>query len=84
LGAIEHAVELRAVTLLADELLHRLEEVHVQPGQAIDVRELGIGGLRGEAIIANELAHAAPFFCSTWALSFFFHGRLRVKTTPVF
>jgi hypothetical protein len=24
----------------------------------------------------------APFFCSTWALSFFFQARLRVKVMP--
>ena len=24
----------------------------------------------------------APFFCSTWALSFFFQARLRVKVIP--
>ena len=24
----------------------------------------------------------APFFCSTWALSFFWYGRLRVKVMP--
>ena len=24
----------------------------------------------------------APFFCATWALSFFFHARLRVKVMP--
>jgi hypothetical protein len=41
---------------LAHELLHGLEEVHVQAAEFIDARELHIGGLGGEAIIADEVA----------------------------
>src|SRR6266851_6552141 len=50
------AVHVGAVAVLAHELLHGLEEVDVQAGEAIDAGELGIGGFGGEAIIADELA----------------------------
>jgi hypothetical protein len=46
--------------VLAHELLPRLEEVDVQAGEPIDAPELGIGGLGGEAIIADELAPDGP------------------------
>ena len=45
LGTIEDAVQARAVTMLAHELLHRLEEIDVQAREAIDASELGIGAL---------------------------------------
>ena len=41
---------------LGDELLHRLEEVDVQAGDAVDGGQLGMGGLGREAIIADEAA----------------------------
>jgi hypothetical protein len=37
-----------------------LEEVDVQAGEAVDARELGIGGPGREAIIADELADDGP------------------------
>jgi hypothetical protein len=40
--------------------LHRPEEVDVQAGEPIDAPKLGIGGVGGEAIIADELAHDGP------------------------
>src|SRR5712691_7410628 len=56
LRSIGDAAHVGAVPLFAHELLHGLEEVDVQAGEAIDAGELGIGGLGGEAIIADELA----------------------------
>jgi hypothetical protein len=41
---------------LRDELLDRLEEVDVQAREVIHASELGIGGLGGVAIIADERA----------------------------
>src|SRR5437899_250115 len=55
LGAVVDAVDAGALARLGDELLHRLEEVHVQAGELVDVGELRIGSLGGEAIIAHEL-----------------------------
>ena len=46
----------RALTGLGHELLHRLEKVHMQTGEAVDALQLPIGGPGGEAIIADELA----------------------------
>src|SRR5713226_7523947 len=60
LGPIVDAPDAGTVAVLAHELLHRLEEVDVQAGEPIDAPELGIGGLGGEAIIADELAHDGP------------------------
>jgi len=54
LGAIVHATDAGAVTRLRHKLLHGLKEVHVQAGELIDARELGIGGPGSEAIIADE------------------------------
>src|SRR5207244_10244607 len=56
LGPVIDTVHVRALSLFGHELLHGLEEVDVQAGEAIDAGELGIGGLGGEAIIADELA----------------------------
>src|SRR2546428_3540278 len=56
LGPVGDAVHVGAVPLFAHELLHGLEEIDVQAGEAIDAGELGIGGVGGEAIIADELA----------------------------
>src|SRR5712692_1195211 len=56
LSPVVDAVHVGAVALFAHELLHGLEEIDVQAGEAIDAGELGIGGLGGEAIIADELA----------------------------
>src|ERR1044071_1655604 len=56
LRPVIHPVHGRAVSLFAHELLHGLEEVDVQAGEAIDTGELGMGGFGGEAIIADELA----------------------------
>src|SRR5712692_9762961 len=50
------AVHVGAVAVLAHELLHGLEEIDVQAGEAIDAGELGIGGFGGEAIIVDERA----------------------------
>ena len=71
LGAIVDPPDAGAITRLRHQLLHGLEEVHVQAGELIDARELAIGGPGGEAIVADELPTTAPFFCSTWAPSFF-------------
>src|SRR6266566_1984675 len=60
LGPIVDAPNAGTVAVLAHELLHRLEEVDVQPSEPIDAPELGIGGLGGEAIIADELTHDGP------------------------
>ena len=56
LGPVIHTVHVRAVALFAHELLHGLEEIDVQTGEAIDAGELSRGGFGGEAIIADELA----------------------------
>ncbi len=56
LGAIVNAVNARARAGLRHELLHGLEEVDVQPSAHVDATKLSIGGLGGEAIIADELA----------------------------
>jgi hypothetical protein len=55
-GAIVHAMHARAAALLAHELLDRLEEVDVQAREVVHASELGIGGLGGVAIIADERA----------------------------
>ncbi len=55
LDPVVDAVHVGAVPLFGHELLHGLEEVDVQAGEAIDAGELGIGGFGGEAIIADEL-----------------------------
>src|SRR5713101_5188396 len=56
LGPVVDTVHVGAVPLFAHELLYGLEEVDVEAGEAIDAGELGIGGVGGEAIIADELA----------------------------
>ena len=81
LGPVVDAAGARAVPTLAHELLDGLEEIHVQAGQFVDARELRIGGLRGKAIIPDELADDGAVLLLTWALSFFFQGRLRVNVT---
>jgi hypothetical protein len=73
------AVHSGALAGLTHALLDGLEEIHVQPGEVIDAGQLRIGGFGSQAIIADELA---PFFGSTWALSFFFQARRRVKVMP--
>src|SRR5262245_57623949 len=55
LGLVKLAVHAGSRTRLTDELLDRLEEVHVQPGELVDASELRIGGFGGAAIIADEL-----------------------------
>ena len=82
LRPVVDAMDAGAVPGLAHELFDGLEEVHVQTGQRVDPGELGISGLGGEAIIADEVPHDGPFFCSTSALSFFFQGRPRVNVMP--
>ena len=54
----------------SDELLDRLEEVHVQPQQAIDSVEGGIAGLGGEAIVADPAADNGPVLLLDVGLSF--------------
>jgi hypothetical protein len=56
LGAVVDAVGAGALAGLGQELLHGLEEVHVQAGELVDAPELAIGGMGDEAIIADELA----------------------------
>src|SRR5215510_14082316 len=56
LGAIVDAVDPGAVAALGQELFDRLKEIDVQAGQLIDAGELRVGGVRGEAIVADELA----------------------------
>ena len=83
LGAVEHPVDARARPLFAHELFDRLEEVHVQTGQRVDLGELGIGGLGREAIRADEVAHdRAVLLLDQRAVIFFFHARPRVKVMP--
>ena len=55
--AIVDAVHAGAPPSLRHELLHGLEEVDVQAREVVHATELRIGGLGGEAIIADELAH---------------------------
>ena len=53
LGAIIDAPDAAADADARDELLHRLEEVHVQPQETIHHAEGRVGGLGGVAIIAD-------------------------------
>jgi hypothetical protein len=43
---------------------------------------LGKGCLGDEAIVADEVADDRAVLLSPWALSFFFHARLRVNVMP--
>jgi hypothetical protein len=47
LGANIDPVDARGMAGLGPELFHRLEEVHVQTGEAIETGELGIRGSAG-------------------------------------
>jgi hypothetical protein len=62
LGPIVDAPHAGAVAVFAHELLHGLEEVDLQTGEPIDAPELGIGGLGGEAVIADEVPDDGPVF----------------------
>ena len=55
LGAVIDAVDPGALPGFRHELFDGLKEVHVQAGELVDASELGIGGLGGEAIIADEV-----------------------------
>ncbi len=62
LGAVVEPACPRARPRLGHELLHGLEEIHVQAGEPVDAGELRIGGVGGEAIIADEVAHDGAIF----------------------
>ena len=53
---------------------------HSQPAE-LDLVEQGDDFVPGDRHVP-WCRTTAPFFCSTWALSFFFHARLRVKVMP--
>ena len=61
-GAIVVTTRARPRAGLAHKLLHRLEEVHVEASERVAARELRIGRLGGEAIIADEVAHDGAVF----------------------
>jgi hypothetical protein len=84
LGTIKDAVQARAGAVLGHELFNGLEEVDVKAGHGVDASELRIRRVCREAkrSYPTRWRTTAPFFCSTYALSFFFQARLRVNVRP--
>jgi hypothetical protein len=65
LRAVVDAMDVGAVAGFVEQPLNGLEEVGMQPEEAVDPCELGVGGPRAVPVVPTKARTIAPFFCST-------------------